>query len=668
MMKRLHILFFLVSFGTLVFTGILFYTESHPEWKTYQESYRKVLANQKSGGLVTDRETAIGIRQDWNPDLNLIDRCRTCHLGVNNEKAPSQQPINQHPDISPHKFSKLGCTTCHNGDGFATRLPDAHNNLLPMELVEGSCGKCHGSEIETVAPTLAAGDRLINLYNCQGCHQLEKTPDLATSAPDLSNIGGKVNRNWLENWLNHPGSYDGNTKMPDFMLTINEVQALSDYLMVVKEPSYLTTFLKAGNPKKSIDLESIDEDELDERLEKGRLSFSTSRCLTCHKLNGRGGDLAPELGRIALKTNRNWLKAWVSNPQRWNFITIMPRYNLPTEAVSNLVEYLIDESETDEPETAENKPVIQKHSAADQKGSEIRGRNLFTNKGCLNCHRMWGVEKTGNFASSLAEMADLDTDHLGFGDATIPKNKYDFITTKLQNPKLFGKDLIMPFYNLKPEEIGQITLALMGKSQKIPESYRVQPKIKDHHLPKGPVGELFDKYRCLSCHKVRGVGSDLAPDLTAEGSKVKKDWLKAYLRTPYAIRPYLTERMPRFNLIEAEADLLANYVSLALREENIDWLEVPKKNGDTVIGKQLYFEKFTCQSCHSIGSNGGYYGSALDTVGDRLTRKWTLARLENVHWYEDYAREPVLDLKLGETNNLAAFLQTLKQKGNKDGN
>jgi mono/diheme cytochrome c family protein len=667
MMKRLHILFFLVSFGTLVFTGILFYSESHPDWKTYQESYRQAFVNQESGALVTDRETAIGIRQDWNPDLNLIDRCRTCHLGVSNENAPAQPPINQHPDISPHKFSKLGCTTCHNGDGFATRLPDAHNNLLPMELVEGSCGKCHGPEIDTVAPTLAAGDRLIDLYNCKGCHQLGKTPDLTTSAPDLSNIGGKVNQTWLKDWLNHPGSYDGNTKMPDFLLTNNEIQALSDYLMVVKEPSYLNTFLKEGNRTKGIDIDSIDEDELDERLEKGRLSFSTSRCLTCHKLNGRGGELAPELGRIVLKTNRNWLKAWVSNPQQWNFITIMPQFNLTNEAVTNLVEYLIDESEADESDTAENKSIKQKRSTADQKGSEIRGRNLFTNKGCLNCHRMQGVEKTGNFASSLAEMADLDVSHLGFGDATIPKNKYDYITTKLQNPKLFGKDLIMPFYDLKPEEIGQMTMALMGKSQKIPEAYRVQPKIINHHLPKGSVGEMFDKYRCLSCHHVRGVGSDLAPDLTAEGSKVKLNWLKSFLKTPYAIRPYLTERMPRFNLSESEADLLANYISLALREEAIDWLEIPKKKGEVIIGKKLYFENFTCQSCHSIGAKGGYYGSALDTIGDRLTRKWTLARLENVHRYEDNAREPVLNLNSEGITHLAAFLQTLREKGNKDG-
>ena len=658
-MKHLNVLFFLVSISTFVFAVVLFYFETNPEWKTHQETYRKVLTNQSTSELISDREIAIGIRQDWNPDLNLIDRCRSCHLGVNNEDAPAQSPLNQHPDISPHKFSQLGCTTCHNGDGFATRLPNAHKNLLPLNLVEGSCGKCHGSEINSTTPTLAAGNRLIDLYNCEGCHQLKELPDLSTPAPDLSNVGGKVNPSWIKNWLNHPVAYDSNAKMPDFLLTKNEIQSLTDYLLLVKEPDYLRTFLTGGNTTGSIDIEAIEVDELDERLENGRRSFSTLRCLSCHQLNGRGGDLAPELGRITQKTNRNWLRSWILNPQRWDNNTIMPHFSLTTDEVFNLVEYLIDESEEDLVKITE---VNQQRSTADLKGSEIRGRNLFINRGCLNCHRMQGIEKSGNFASSLANMADLEIDRLGFGDSTIPKNKYDFITTKLQNSKLFGKNLIMPFYDLKTEEIGQMTMALMGKSQKIPEKYRVKPKIKDHHLPQGPVLELFDKYRCLSCHKVREVGSDLGPDLTAEGSKVQLNWLRSFLKKPYAIRPYLTERMPRFNLSETESDLLANYISLALRDEKIDWHQIPDKKGNISIGKALYFEKYTCQSCHSIGAKGGYYGSALDTVGDRLARKWMLARLENVHRYEPTAREPVLDLKVEEINNITAFLQTLKQK------
>lgn len=663
-MKGLHILFFLTSFCTLIFTAFLFYSESNPEWKTYQLAYQQVLNLQETDASVSIVETAIGIRQDWNPDLQIVDRCRTCHLGVNNSDAPQKQPFSVHPDIYPHKFSQLGCTTCHQGDGFATRLPDAHKNMVPLNLVEGSCGKCHGTEINQVTPTLAKGDDLIDSYYCGSCHQLGEKPDLTTPAPELSNVGGKVNYNWLKKWLDYPTSYDATAKMPDFLLTPEETSALTDYLRVVKKPERLKTFRKVAEQMNVFDIETLDEDALDERLEKGRLSFSTRRCLSCHQLNGRGGNLAPELSRIVQKTNRHWLNAWIKNPHLWDDQTIMPEFNLTDDEIINLVEYLIDESEEiDEEENQESTKLSVNY---DLNESELRGLNHFVNKGCLNCHSMAGIEKSGNFAASLAEMADLKIEQLGFGNATIPKTKYDFIATKLQNTKLFGKDLIMPFYNLTPVEIGQITLALMGKSLKIPESYRVSPAIEDPHLPKGSIGEMFDRYRCLSCHKVRGVGSDLAPDLTDEGSKVQKGWLKSFFKTPYAIRPYLVERMPRFNLTENEAGLLADYISLALRAEGIDALKIPEEEGDAVIGKQLYFDDFTCQSCHSIGAKGGYYGSALDTVGDRLTRKWMMARLENVHWYESNAREPAMDIKSEQALHLTAFLQELKQKGSNE--
>jgi hypothetical protein len=55
--------------------------------------------------------------------------------------------------------------------------------------------------------------------------------------------------------------------------------------------------------------------------------------------------------------------------------------------------------------------------------------------------------------------------------------------------------------------------------------------------------------------------------------------------------------VPRFKLSEKESDLLANYISLALRDEKIDWHQIPDKKGDAGIGKALYFVKYPCQSC-----------------------------------------------------------------------
>jgi hypothetical protein len=58
------------------------------------------------------------IRQNLLPGLQRVDRCTTCHLGVEDptmKNAP--QPFSFHPNLAPHVPSKFGCTICHGGTG-----------------------------------------------------------------------------------------------------------------------------------------------------------------------------------------------------------------------------------------------------------------------------------------------------------------------------------------------------------------------------------------------------------------------------------------------------------------------------------------------------------------------------------------------------------------------
>lgn len=55
----------------------------------------------------------------------------------------------------------------------------------------------------------------------------------------------------------------------------------------------------------------------------------------------------------------------------------------------------------------------------------------------------------------------------------------------------------------------------------------------------------------------------LPPPLTNEGSKVQTAWLHDFLLDPYAIRPAVFLRMPKFNMSSAEATALANYFAAA---------------------------------------------------------------------------------------------------------
>jgi mono/diheme cytochrome c family protein len=126
-----------------------------------------------------------------------------------------------------------------------------------------------------------------------------------------------------------------------------------------------------------------------------------------------------------------------------------------------------------------------------------------------------------------------------------------------------------------------------------------------------------------------------------------------------AIRPYLVERMPRFNMSVKEAETLADYIDLVLRNNTIDAASL-SETGSLDAGRRLYFDKYACQACHSIDGNGGYYGPALENVASRLKTAWLATRLFNSHPYEPGAREPVLSIPENERADILAYLMTLK--------
>jgi mono/diheme cytochrome c family protein len=69
---------------------------------------------------------------------------------------------------------------------------------------------------------------------CYGCHRIgDQGHDIG---PDLSELGDKLNREWLLRWLKKPEDYMADSKMGDFHLRDEEVQALTDYLMIQRSP------------------------------------------------------------------------------------------------------------------------------------------------------------------------------------------------------------------------------------------------------------------------------------------------------------------------------------------------------------------------------------------------------------------------------------------------
>jgi nitric oxide reductase subunit C len=179
----------------------------------------------------------------------------------------------------------------------------------------------------------------------------------------------------------------------------------------------------------------------------------------------------------------------------------------------------------------------------------------------------------------------------------------------------------------------------------------------------GSFADLYERYKCYSCHKFNGYGGDLAPDLSYEGSRAERQWLVEFLKSPQTLRPTLILRMPQFNMSDKDAATLADYISTVLQHPAVNPATADGKQftpAMATLGKQLYEVKYQCQSCHTIGGSGGYVGPNLNNAGGWLTPAWVEAWLRNPQTLVPDSIEPRRNFTDEEITALTAYLMTLR--------
>jgi mono/diheme cytochrome c family protein len=172
--------------------------------------------------------------------------------------------------------------------------------------------------------------------------------------------------------------------------------------------------------------------------------------------------------------------------------------------------------------------------------------------------------------------------------------------------------------------------------------------------------------RCFSCHAINGRGGDMAPELTWEGTSVQRVWLVNFLKNPNTLRPALIRRMPKFNVTDSEANTLADYIMTVYQTPAFDGEATDEPRFTTAeaqSGKELFYGKYDCQSCHIIDPNKdkGYIGPTLSQVGTRLSAAWISHWLKNAQTLRPGTLEPVWNMNDRDTRAITAFL--MEQKG-----
>jgi len=193
---------------------------------------------------------------------------------------------------------------------------------------------------------------------------------------------------------------------------------------------------------------------------------------------------------------------------------------------------------------------------------------------------------------------------------------------------------------------------------------------------------------CVACHARIESGNFEAPDdvlhrwqtnivdliavpsLTSVGQRLKRDWVRDFLKKPHDLRPGLTAMMPRFAIDDAAATAIASWLVPAenVVAEDARWLAWPSR------GRRV-METRGCATCHALTGTtplamspilvplkkeelerGVMLAPDLRHVRERFQRPALIA------WLLDPAKQkpgtpmPQLNLSRAEAEDIAAYL------------
>ena len=638
------------------------------DWRRYQRGYEHLISK-RSDAVTLRRHFEPGVQQIWLPEMNVVDRCTTCHTALNEATLMdvTTQPYRPHPPI-PHKTDQLGCSVCHRGQGAATSVSDAHKStlaweepILPAKYLESSCGQCHQQDLKGT-PQLNLGRKMVAQYGCVHCHTI-KRPDGSVvtgtdDPPSLAHVADKTTREWIYAWLKDPQAYASTATMPNFRLKDEDARDISAFLISTSTPASLKVV------QASLDQATKVKDDAALQTKAASL-YGESFCASCHAVQNAagnlvGGNVGPELTKVGSKVKPEWLQAWVRNPHDYDPPTAMPHYRFSDQEVGLLTGFLMGKSDSD--------LLANVHLDAASPEQIAHGKQLVNEYGCASCHEINGIKHPDNFGPELTKIGSKPVNQLAFASG-VPHTLYDYINAKIRQPRAFGSGLKMPQYTFNTPQVDALVNALLSHNERaltMPAAKTVAALPASHYEPAGKAGQLINDLNCFSCHAINGRGGDMAPDLTWEGSSVQRDWLVQFFRNPNTLRPALIRRMPKFNLTDAEINTLTDYIMTVYQSPKVDRDSMPLggySTGQVELGKQLYYSKYACQACHIIDTkqDKGYIGPTLTHVGSRLTAAWIYNWMKDPQLLRPGTQEPKRNMSDDDARALTAFL--MSQKG-----
>ncbi len=370
----------LYAFGAavLLLSLFLYWTYLEPEWLDYQGEFRDLVL-EKYG---KDRVAQIpqGLQQIWVQDLRRVDRCTTCHQGMEWKGLDNaSNPFKSHPKeiLRSHPLPEYGCTVCHGGQGYAVEAESAHGfeenwdepllgkRLSDLYLIRDrtallqiQCNRCHRYDRETKgAEFINRAKQLVQEKGCRACHTINGRggvigPDLTAvgdKAPeqyDYSRISGvKTAFAWHVEHLQNPKALVPETVMPNFAFSTNDAKALACLVTSWKRAELPVRYIPGAAP---VDRPTPEEAEKERMMLTGEGAFFVKKgCFICHSVSSLGiesaTNIGPDLALAATDVQSRFgrtLEDFLANPTGTMSVVLSTQIQLTPEEKREAVEKL----------------------------------------------------------------------------------------------------------------------------------------------------------------------------------------------------------------------------------------------------------------------------------------------------------------------------------------
>ncbi|MDP6443697.1 MAG: c-type cytochrome [Pirellulaceae bacterium] len=663
--RRMKLVLLVSSLVFLSFLLLAAFEENFTaEWRGHQSAYAGLLNEQAERDGKEPTDFQLGVKQLYLEGLARVDRCVTCHVGIDNPTfVAAAAPLTAHPGdlLKHHPSDKFGCTICHQGQGRATDKADAHGRIShwpdPMlrgELVYTSCSRCHYehdlyggqsdlygqvSAIEQIsqgelaaalpgAGNISRGKKLVVQQGCLGCHKYRGRG--GKLGPDITYVGEKKKHDYdfkhihgdhtVENWLfthfKSPAAVVPNTLMPELDLSDQQARDLTGYMISLKRKSAPAAYTPLPQP-------------VDATPVRGETLYA-AYCSACHGVDGvgaivrdpRAAELVDHPRELMTPSLRNVDTLGVSSDAYMHEIIASGRLgtSMPAWATEGLthdeINLLVGFIRRWEPREADTSLVSASRGEARYGGSLYRAN-------CAGCHGMDG--RGGQIGISLRSPAFLSIASDEFLTRTILRGRAN---TAMPSWRQFDNremsDLLAFIRSWQPLNSDRDdVLSLLHPLRTPPTDTAPVNTLRNRqaYKPSAKIGRVLYRSRCAVCHGDDGLG-DIGPSL--HNDSVLRVVSNEFLHDTI-VRGRPGTAMPAWRQLTSAdvADLIA-----LLRS----WQQQPPRtlpptpiSGDWQNGELLY--RGMCSSCHGTHGEGSVGPQLinpvfLDTVTNATLVEW----------------------------------------------